>query len=152
MSATFAADLRESRRGCSALGRIPEDAPNGVYDVEVQPPHGAAFGVGRIEIKGGSDPLPAEASVEPASGPLGTQFTIFDPQGRMQPTDVCVIYPDGETPDNGIVIADAVITPTSVTGTIPQVGVAPLGVQYLRVAESPLGYPRFTDLLFLVEA
>jgi hypothetical protein len=107
----------------------------------VQPPHGAAFGVGQIQIKGGSDPLPAEASVEPASGPVGTQFTIFDPQGRMQPTDVCILYPDGESTD--------VITPTRVTGTIPAVS---LGDHFFRVAESRYSNPRFPDLAFLVEA
>jgi hypothetical protein len=87
--------------------------------------------------------------VQPSSGPVGTPFTIFDPQGRIEATDICVIYPDGAAPEIGTQVSVIIVDGTTVLGTIP-VSIAP-GSYLLTIRPSASEPAKFADLPFQVD-
>jgi hypothetical protein len=87
-----------------------------------------------------------EAYITPTSGPVGTPFTITDPQGRMESGDECLLYLEGTPPDSGTLVRNPVISQdgSTLTGTIPQIDPG----NYYVTVRLPGGDPRFPDLTF----
>ena len=91
-------------------------------------------------------------SLNPSQGPVGTPITISDPQNRIEPGDVAVIYPMGGNPLEGTLCTEISITPDggTLTASIPLV---PTDMQYhVAVVSLSTGEIRFDQLGFYVTA
>lgn len=137
---------------------VPEDG-HGVVISIADPAWDAHEAHGDKEIGQGAEDhgdgtchiLPTKPYIEPNSGPPTTSFVITDPQGRMVVADLIIITPEGESPEQGIVIKDAWFSADGKTagGTVP--ALAQTGWNYVSVhAVRPTEPPLFNALLFVV--
>jgi hypothetical protein len=143
--------LRTHRPFKTAHGRLPVAIPGGDYNVSVRQPNGTVIAIGPFHVIGA---VPQEPTIQPTSGPWGTAFTITDPQGRIQPGDIAVFYPEGESPPFGENVGafanDVVVSADGATlaGNVPFPTCA--NRQNFVSVRSALRDPRFGDLGFFV--
>lgn len=144
--------LRTHKPYKTAQGQLPAGMFGGDYQVVVALPDGSAIVVGSFHVIGPPPSPPSGPSIDPVSGPIGTSFTITDPEGRIQLGDLAVFYLDGTNPglgtlaDNVSVSADG----TTLTGNVPNT--LATGAQYLVGVTPALGSPlRFGPLAFFIE-
>lgn len=131
----------------TARGVVPEYISGGVYTVTVINSLGE-FDVGEFTVD--SDATYGPPSIEPASGSVGTDFTISDPQGRIQNGDLALFYVQGGDPATGT-LAENISVPDSTTlnGRVPA-GLVGNITYYVAVRPSPTEPSRFDDLPFSV--
>ncbi|RDJ32225.1 MAG: hypothetical protein DWQ18_09050 [Crenarchaeota archaeon] len=92
-------------------------------------------------------------TIDPTSGPVGTAFTIIDPEGRIQSGDTAVFFLEGTDPSDGAVADNVSVSAdgTTLTGNVP-FGL-PADLQYyVHVSGSGAQPERFAHLPFLVTA
>lgn len=146
--ATLEIPLRTHKPFKTAQGRLPLDIVGGDFNVSVRQPGGLEFAIGPFTVLG--TVVPAEPSIEPLQGPLGTFFTITDPQGRIGTTDIARFYEEGGDPVFQGILAFGIVVQDSMTLT----GFVPLtcpGVQnFVTVSPSVNDPARFGDLPFFI--
>ncbi len=92
-----------------------------------------------------------DVSITPDNGPVGTGFTIYDPQGRIQNGDMVIFHEVGELPtdgtdaDNKLYSADGKM----LNGDVPA-GLATATLHHVSVRPSATDPARFSDLEFMV--
>ncbi len=89
--------------------------------------------------------------VTPTSGAPGSQFTIYDPEGRMQQGDLAVFYVEGGDPTYGNPAENVVISSDGkiMTGNVP--GGAVRATQHYVSIRPTLNSPsRFSDFSYYV--
>jgi len=110
-------DLRTHKPYKTAKGIVP-DIGGGEYTVFVRQVDGTEFEIGLFTVIG--EPVPMEPYIEPTEGPPGTAFTIYDPQGRIQPGSYVLFYTLGQDPADGANAEDIEILDSwTIAGKVP---------------------------------
>lgn len=130
-------------------------APERKYFVSVRP---TVTGPARFDDLFFAVVEPTEPFISPRLGPVGSRFTITDPDGRIQPGDLALFYQpftDPATDGVAAVEVDVGSDGQTLTGRVPLglvEGSSPVDGHTYRVSVRPSasGSPRFGDLFFAV--
>lgn len=103
-----------------------------------------------VVVTGAIAPAPIlEPVIEPTAGPLGTQFTITDPQGRIQQGSLALFYTLGQDPADGANAENIeILDPNTLRGIVPQTLQRVEHLVAVRPSRTSASY--FDDVLFMV--
>jgi hypothetical protein len=136
-----------SADGTELTGNVPASAVAGQNFVSVRPSLSDPSHFGDLGFFVTAVP---EACIEPTFGTVGTDFTLTDPQGRMEPGDDLRFVPPGGSFEHGTTAENLVISAdgTTATGRVP-VG-ASSGTNEVHIREPGATAPLFEPLVFIV--
>ena len=107
----------------------------------------------KFRIEDGAIVQPTQPSIDPAFGPVLTQFTVTDPDGRMIIADRVIITPDGDAPDEGFVVSEVSFSADgrTVTGRVPVTMASGLFYVTVHAGDPNANPPLFNGLAFEVQ-
>jgi len=141
-----ASDVQVSRNGKMLIGEVPFVPGDSVYGVAVRPSPTDASRFADLPFFVEELPV-VNPTLEPQTGVVGSEVMLIDPQGRIQPGDLCFFQ--GPDPDTAPVEATGVTVSPDGTAMLFQVPNVPEQQTYeVTVHASLLDAPRFEALLF----
>ncbi len=146
--AMIEASLRTHNPHKTAQGRLPLSIPGGEYSVAVRLPSGEELALGSFTVLAEA---PTEATISPAQGPVGTSFTISDPEARIESGDRAIFYQEGTDPEFGVQADEIAVSADGMTLSA-RVPSAPSAQYFIAVRPSATLPSRFGDLPFFVTA